>query len=94
MPNLPRRGGRILENGKIGVPVHSTRLDDGRHGRPLACRTVPHIAQGSLLDPQTATVDVELRDKKPFVGVGSTGPLGPRDPSHGAWNSARTTQTK
>ena len=75
MPNLPRRGGRILENGKIGTPVHSTRLEDGPYGRPPACRTVPHIAQGSLLGPQTATVDVELRDKKPFVGFGPTGPF-------------------
>ena len=77
MPNLPRRGGRILENGKIGAPVHSTRLEDGPCGRPPACRTAPHIAQGSLLDTQTATVDVELRDKKPFVGVGPTGPFRP-----------------
>ena len=75
MPNLPRRGGRILENGKIGVPVHSTCLEDGPYGWPAAGRTVPHMAQGSLPDPQTATVDVELRDKKPFVGVGPTGPF-------------------
>ena len=85
MPNLPRRGGRILEKGKIGVLVHSTRLEDGPDGRPPACRTVPHMAQGSLPDPQTATVDVELRDKK-LVGVGRTDPFRPersRPTAHG-----------
>ena len=43
-------------------------------GGPSACRTVPHIAQGPFLDPQTVTVDVELRDKK-LVRVGPTGPF-------------------
>ena len=92
MPNLPRRGGRIAENGKIGVPANSTRLEDGPYGWPAAGRTVPHMAQGSLLDPQTATVDVELGTKSVWVSARPV-PLGPRDPSHGAWNSALTTRT-
>ena len=80
MPNLPRRGGRILENGKIGVPVHSTCLEDGPYGR-----TETHIAQGSLPEPQTATGDGELRDKK-LVGVRLTDPFRPersRPTAHG-----------
>ena len=64
MPNLPRRGGGILENGKIGVPAKSPRFEDGPYGGSPACRTVPHRAQGSLPDPRTATVDVELRTAK------------------------------
>ena len=84
MPNLPRRGGRNLENGKIGVPLHSTCLEDGPCWRSPVFRTGPHTAKGSLPEPQTATGDGELRDKKPFVGVGPNGPFGRRDPSHSA----------
>ena len=76
MPNLPRRGGRILENGKIGVPVHSTCLEDGPYWRSPVFRTGPHTAQGSLPEPQTATGDGELRDNK-LVGVGLTDPFSP-----------------
>ena len=85
MPNLPRRGGRILENGKIGVPAHSTRLEDGWYGRSPVFRTVTHIAQGSLPEPQTVTGEGELRDKK-LVGVGRTDPFRPersRPTAHG-----------
>ena len=85
MPNLPRRGGRILENGKIGVPVHSTCLEDGPYWRSPVFRTGPHTAQGSLPEPQTATGDGELRDKK-LVGVGLTDPFRPersRPTAHG-----------
>ena len=74
MPNLPRRGGGIFENGKSGVPVHSICLEDGPYWWSPVFRTGPQIAQGSLPEPQTATGDGELRDKK-LVGVGPTGPF-------------------
>ena len=87
MPNLPRRGGGILESGKIGAPGKSTRIEDGPYGGSPVFRTVPHIAQGSLPDPRTATADVELQDKK-LVGVGPAGPFWSeevRPMAHGTW---------
>ena len=47
--------------------------------------TLTHIAQGSLPEPQTATGEGELRDKK-LVGVGLTDPFRPersRPTAHG-----------